>query len=328
MQDKLVSIIIPVYNAENYLNDTIQSVIDQTYKNLEILIVNDGSKDNSLTIANSFAKRDNRIKVYSINNIGQCGATNIGLAHSKGVYIKFFDADDVMNSEHIEFQLKKLNGRTDAIASCEWGRFYNSNPESAKFIPEPVWQDMKPLDWLKTALSQKADMMAAWLWLIPRQIIEKSGGWDVRLNLNNDFEFCTRLLLCANEVLFAPGAKVYYRSGLESSLANIKSEKNYKAALLSTNLGCKYLLEAEDTPITRSLCANRYQEWAYRIYPNYPEIIKEIENWIKELGGSTKKMDGGMIFRILQFLLGWKKAKHIQLLFYKFGYSPKYIRIK
>ncbi|MBN1186923.1 MAG: glycosyltransferase family 2 protein [Bacteroidales bacterium] len=316
-----VSVIIPVYNTQRYLQQTLYSIINQTYNNIEIICVNDGSTDNSLIILQQF---HDKIRIIDQENKGQCAASNAGLKAATGDYIKFFDADDLMNPEHIELQIKKLNGSQDAIASCEWGRFYNDDPLSAVFNPEPVWQDMKPLNWLKTAMSQKSDMMGAPLWLIPRKIIEKARGWDERLSLNNDFEFSTRLLLAADEVLFTSGAKIYYRSGLESNLASQKSKKAYEAALLSTQLGCQHLLNADNSDSMKQLCANRYQQWLYRIYPNYPVIIKQLENHILELGGSSIEMEGGKIFQIFKCLLGWKLAKRIQLLTYQLGYKPKH----
>jgi glycosyltransferase involved in cell wall biosynthesis len=321
----LISIVIPVYNATDYLNETLISLFNQTYKNIEIICINDGSTDDSFAI---LEKYQDKIIIINQTNSGQCAASNNGLKHATGDYIKFFDADDIMNPEHIELQVKCLNGRTDAIASCEWGRFYDNNPNSAVFNPEAVWEDLVPLEWLKTSLSQKADMMGAWLWLIPRQVLKKSGGWDERLSLNNDFEFSTRLLLAAKEVLFTPSAKLYYRSGLSDNLANTSSMESYEAALLSTQLGCQYLLEAENSEQMRLLCANRYQEWAYRIYPQFPDILKKIEKEIKRLGGSTKKMDGGKAFKLITSIIGWKVTKRFQGLMYKAGYQPQSLNEK
>jgi glycosyltransferase involved in cell wall biosynthesis len=321
MQALLVSIIIPVYNAEKYLEETLTSIFNQTYKNIELICVNDGSTDDSLTI---LEKYDSQLTIINQKNAGQCVASNKGLELAKGDYIKFFDADDIMNPEHIELQVKKLNGRTDAIASCEWGRFYANKPEQAVFKPEPVWKDMPSLLWLKKSLYQKNDMMGAWLWLIPKQILTKTGGWDERLGLNNDFEFSTRILLQANEVLFTPGAKVYYRSGLENNLAGSKSKDAYQAALLSTDLGCSYLLKHDASDGMKRLCANRYQIWLYRIFPQYPSITKEIETKVKSLGGSSLAMEGGKVFKILQSYLGWKLAKRIQHFMYSTIYKPKH----
>jgi len=320
MTEPLVSIIIPAFNAGNYIGSSIDAVLRQTYTNLEIIVVNDGSTDDTASVIKSYT--DKRIRYIEQQNGGQCKASNTGLLHAAGELIRFFDADDVLNKEHIELQVKKLNNKTDAICSCEWGRFYNGIPESAQFEPETVWQDMNPLDWLKNALQQKSTMMGGWLWLIPRAIIDKTGGWDERLSLNNDFEFSIRLLLNANEVLFATGAKLYYRTG-DQTLSVTKSKAAYEAAYLSTQLGCSYLLSEENTSLMCRLCANRYQEWIYQIYPSYPDLCRKMEKEISDLGGSDTKVGGGIILKLLTVFFGWKMAKKIQSFFYKLGYKKK-----
>lgn len=314
----LISVIIPCYNAAAYLAGAIDSVLKQTHQQFELILVNDGSTDESEIIIQSFT--DKRIRYFYQTNKGQCAASNFGLAKATGDYIKFFDADDVMNKTHLEAQLKKLNGRTDALASCAWGRFYDGNPSSAKFIPEPVWKDMKPLDWIKTSLSQKYDMMGGWLWLIPKPLIEKAGGWDEQLSLNNDFEFSMRLLMYAEEVLFAEDAKLYYRSGIES-LSNHFSIYAHRSALLSTDLGCRYLLAKENSAFTQRLCADRYQEWLFRIYPSDKALVNELEQKIKSLGGSKRKIDGGRLFQFFSSFIGWKNTKHIKQRLIKLGYT-------
>jgi glycosyltransferase involved in cell wall biosynthesis len=314
----LISIIVPCYNASSYLKEAIESVLKQTHQQFELILVNDGSTDDSETIIKSY--RDERIRYYYQENKGQCAASNFGLAKASGDYIKFFDADDVMNETHLEAQLKKLNGRTDAVASCAWGRFYDGNPLSATFKAEPVWKDMLPLDWIKAALSQSSDMMGAWLWLIPKQVIQQSGGWDERLSLNNDFEFSIRLLLHAQKVLFAEDAKLFYRSGI-NGLSDSNSEKAWMAGYLATQLGCDQLLKADNSNEMKQLCANRYQQWIFRIYPLYPHLVSLFQNKVDELGGSNNQMEGGFFFLFLSKIFGWKfakKSKH--LLKEKFGY--------
>lgn len=106
----LISIIIPVYNVETYLDRCIESLINQTYKNLEIILVNDGSKDNSGAICDKYALKDDRIKVYHIENGGSSIARNYGLKKSKGDFIGFVDSDDWVKPEMfkqlIDFALK------------------------------------------------------------------------------------------------------------------------------------------------------------------------------------------------------------------------------
>jgi glycosyltransferase involved in cell wall biosynthesis len=311
----LVSVIIPCYNAGDCILQTLDSIINQTYTRLEIIIVNDGSTDNSEE--KILSVHDSRIRYFKQPNAGQCRASNYGLSMATGAYIKFFDADDVMNAEHIEMQVKKLNGATDKIASSAWGRFYDGNPQSARFVPETVWKNMKPLDWLRAALLQKNDMMGAWLWLLPIEVLNKSGGWDERLSLNNDFEFGIRLLLSCEEVLFVPEAKVYYRSGASHSLSQQPGKKRFEEALLSTQLGCSYLIKIEDSPQFRLICANRFQEWIYRMYPSYPELATAFEAEVKKYGGSNKSLDGGRGLKLLVKLFGWKNALDCKSFIYK-----------
>lgn len=302
---------MPAYNSSAYISATIQSVLAQTHKNIELIIINDGSADRTEEVVKSFS--DSRIRYFYQANKGQCAASNFGLAQANGDYIKFFDADDLMNPEHIEAQLNKLNNSTTKIASCAWGRFYNEDHTSTLFGEEKVWQDMKPVDWLRTSLSQRSDMMGAWLWLIPKQILQRAGGWNESLTLNNDFEFSIRLLLHSEMILFAEKAKVYYRSGMTGSLSLNINEQAYRNAYLSTHLGCSYLLAADSSAYMKRLCANRYQEWIYRMYPNYPEVTELFQAQINQLGGSNIKIKGGIASRILSFLLGWQNTKDFKI---------------
>lgn len=97
----LVSVIIPVYNVEKYLRRCLNSVIDQEYKNIEIILVNDGSTDNSLEMAISYKEKDKRIKVFSQENQGLSAARNTGLDKSQGEYIIFIDSDDYVSKDYV-----------------------------------------------------------------------------------------------------------------------------------------------------------------------------------------------------------------------------------
>ena len=311
---------MPCFNAGEYISEAIRSVLSQSYSNFELIIIDDGSTDRSKEIILSF--QEERIKYFFQQNAGQCRASNFGISVSRGDFIKFLDADDILNTTHLELQLERLKGNPNSIASCEWGRFYDNDFSSAVFQPEQVWRDMPAITWLKTALSQRYDMMGGWLWLIPRAVLQKAGGWDERLSLNNDFEFSVRLLLHAENVFFAKGAKLYYRSG-NLSLSKSQTEAHYEAAFLSNRLGCSHLLKADGSKEMKRLCADRYKEWLFTIYPHFPLVAKKIEREINDLGGSKRKPHGGPILKILQAIFGWKAAKQIQLFFYRNGYRPE-----
>ena len=131
--NELISIIIPIYNVEKYLHCCINSVIRQTYKNLEIILIDDGSPDNCGKICDEYAKKDNRIKVIHKENGGLSSARNAGLDIAKGEYISFVDSDDYVAENFIE-KLYKLCKENDAdIAECDFYRI-KANEKSMLYV--------------------------------------------------------------------------------------------------------------------------------------------------------------------------------------------------
>lgn len=118
MKQPLVSVIIPVYNAEKYLDECISSVINQTYNNLEILLINDGSLDNSLSICSKWKEKDKRVIVKSKANKGVSSARNLALHIAKGDYFVFLDADDYLDTNAIEQMINTIIETNTEIAFC------------------------------------------------------------------------------------------------------------------------------------------------------------------------------------------------------------------
>src|SRR5690242_12253811 len=114
----VVSIVIPCYNAARHLAAAIESALSQTWSDKEIIVVDDGSIDESLTIARQF--EDQGVLVLSHKNCGASAARNVAYNRSAGRYIKFLDADDILHPKLIERQMERLNGNTTAVASAEW----------------------------------------------------------------------------------------------------------------------------------------------------------------------------------------------------------------
>ena len=107
-KEDLISIVIPVYKVEKYLEKCVESVINQTYKNLEILLVNDGSPDNCPKICDEYAQKDNRIKVIHKENGGLSDARNAGIDVATGKYITFIDSDDYISNDYVEYMYNLL----------------------------------------------------------------------------------------------------------------------------------------------------------------------------------------------------------------------------
>lgn len=318
MEQQLVSIIIPAYNAGQYLTATLDSLLAQTWRPIEIIVVNDGSADNTLSIAESY--KDKGVIVINQNNKGQDAANNNGYTYSKGNYIKFMDADDLLNPEMIEIQMKTLNGSEEYVAYSEWARFYNK-PERADFTTLDYWKDALPLDFLTSR--PEGVMLQCGIMLVPRKLIEAAGLWNEQLILYNDTEFFNRVFLKSKGIKFSKGARLYYRSGMNNSISAGRTRKYFESTFHATNLIAEQLLAAENSHRIKNLIANTYLGQYYRMYPYFPDLLKAFEEKIALYPEGTVKPDGGAVFKFLSRMVGWKIAKRIQLFFYKAGYKPK-----
>ena len=127
MEQYKISLIVPVYKVEEYLNKCVDIIINQTYKNLEIILVDDGSPDNCGKICDEYAKKDSRIKVIHKENGGVSSARNVGLDVATGDYIGFVDSDDWIEDDMYEFLIKKCLYYNTDIARCEFIDEYDFN---------------------------------------------------------------------------------------------------------------------------------------------------------------------------------------------------------
>ena len=130
-----ITVIIPVYNVEKYLKEAIEATINQTYKNLEIILVDDGSTDSSGKICDEYAKKDNRIKVIHQENRGMSGARNVGLECATGKYIMFSDSDDTFELNACE---KLYNFIEKTNADYVVGNYTNMDEDGTKW-EKPVF---------------------------------------------------------------------------------------------------------------------------------------------------------------------------------------------
>lgn len=139
MEHPLVSVIVPVYNVEKYLARCLNSIVNQTYQNIEIILVNDGSTDASGEICRQYAQRDARIRLFTQENQGQSVARNVGLDHMRGEYIVFVDSDDYISTYFVEILLDKLLEFCVPIVRCDACTVAEENDDAAL---EPVAVDM------------------------------------------------------------------------------------------------------------------------------------------------------------------------------------------
>lgn len=138
--ENLVSIIMPLYNGEKFIKITLESVLKQTYKNWELLITNDGSKDNSPKIVEEYAKKDERIKLFNQINKGSAAARNNSLREAKGKYIVFLDSDDIWENNFLEEQIKFLEEKNASLVFSSYKRINEDGKEILDpfIVPEKI----------------------------------------------------------------------------------------------------------------------------------------------------------------------------------------------
>ncbi len=231
---KKVSIIIPVYNAEKYIFETIRSVCQQTYENIEIIIVNDGSTDNSLNIVKSFEfNRDN--KIITIDNSGVSVARNIGIENSDGEYISFVDSDDIIEDCMIEELVEALESGNYGMSICGIKMCYlnNKKVKTIDMIPhinsvnnqEEFEKSFHILYESKSYLSPCAKMFR-------RSIIEQSGvKFKENVNIGEDMLFNYDYLKNNITSVVIDKALYNYKINKDESLT-----KNYTRKRINNNL--------------------------------------------------------------------------------------------
>jgi glycosyltransferase involved in cell wall biosynthesis len=307
----LASVLIPCYDAGRWIGETLDSVLAQTWPNLEVIVVNDGSTDNSRAILDGYLSKG--ITVIDQPNRGQTAALNCCLAAAKGEFIQYLDADDLLAPDKIERQMLRLIEHPDCIATSEWARFQN-DPAAATFTEYETWRDMDPFDWLVANWKDGGGMMYPAMWLVPRKTIDSIGHWQEDLTLINDTEYFTRAVLASRQVLFCNGARAYYRSGITGSLSGLKSRKGWESQFKVIDLCQGYLLSREDSDRTRRVCAMMWQRLAHGSYPYYRGLANRALDHARQLHRVRLEPEGGPAFRLASRMLGWKAARVLQRL--------------
>jgi glycosyltransferase involved in cell wall biosynthesis len=209
----LISVVIPVYNGEKTINETINSVLSQTFQDFELVIINDGSQDSTLEILSNI--QDPRLKVFSYPNAGLAASRNRGTSHAVGEYISFIDADDLWTSDKLEAQLKALQDNPEAAVAYSWTNYID---ESSQFLRPggyltangDVLAKLLVVDFLENGSNP----------LIRRQALIEVGGFDESLPAAEDWDILLRLAARYHFVA-VPSPQILYRTSAYSMSANV-----------------------------------------------------------------------------------------------------------
>ena len=243
MNNDLISVVVAVYNAETFLNRCVDSIINQTYTNLEIILVNDGSKDSSLLLCNEYKQTDGRVTVIDKENGGLTSARKAGFEKSRGKYIAFIDSDDYIDRRYIEELYKSITENKSDIAICSY-YLENENGISEKklvhnkrvysredFLDSLILPGIYSLDTDKTKIPN-----FLWIRLFNREIITEDCFVSEREVYTEDLFFNIGAYKNCSKVSVVDKCLYYYcfNSG---SLTHIYRKNRYLASIKIKNAG-------------------------------------------------------------------------------------------
>jgi glycosyltransferase involved in cell wall biosynthesis len=308
----LVSILIPAYNAETWIGDTIGSALAQTWPRKEIIVVDDGSIDQTLAAARRFQSKD--VLVVTQDNQGAAASRNKAFSLCQGDYIQWLDADDLLSPEKVSKQMEYAErGRNDrTLLSAAWGYFMYRH-RHAKFTPTALWCDLSPTEWLIRKMGQNLHMQTA-TWLVSRELTEAAGPWNPQLSVDDDGEYFCRVLLASDGVRFIREGSVLYRISGFGNLSYIgRSDRKLEAQFHSMRLHIGYLLSLESSDRTRAACVRYLQNWLSHFYPERLDIVKDAEQLAADLGGRLETPQLSWKYEWIRRLFGWGLAKRAQI---------------
>ena len=310
----LVSILIPAYNAEEWIAETIQSAIAQTWQRKEIIVVDDGSSDRTAEVARRFASKE--VAIISTENQGAAAARNHAFQLSQGDYLQWLDADDLLAPDKIERQLETMRevDNRRILLSSPWAIF-NYRTRCARFVPTSLWQDLSPVEWLLRKMDGNLYMQTS-TWLTSRELAEAAGRWDTRLIGDDDGEYFCRVLLASEGTRFVPEARVFYRMTSSNRWSYIgTSDKKKDAMLISMQLHIRYLRSLEESERVRKACLTYMQNWFHNFYPERPDIVAELQALATELHGNLEAPRLRWKYAWMKPIFGRKVAKWAQVVF-------------
>lgn len=302
-----VSILIPLYNAEAYIADTIERCLNQLYKDIEIIIVDDHSTDNSLSVAQQF--ECNNIHIYENPKKGGNSARNYAFQMSKGEYVKFLDADDYFSSEMLKKQVERLmkDGTDNSVVFSPVRMLYEDGhwlnpPRSIDFDHEP-------------AIELLLDIWRGKGWHCPhchlmhRNLVEKAGLWDENVIKNQDGEFFARVYAAADKALSIPDEYAVWRQ-FNTGVHAVMKLNAIKSALYTKQTIGNLILAYKNNTETRTMIGRSIGFFVYENWPQIKPLLQDIQYICSKLNLNMVLPERKKL-KILTLLFGWQKALDI-----------------
>ena len=217
MRGELISVIMPCFNAQAFVEQAVRSALNQDYSNLELIVVNDGSTDASGEIlARLVTEYPDRITVLRQRNQGHVPAKNTGLRHARGAYVAFLDADDYWSQDCISKLHRGLNAAQADLAYCGWQNVGEGAPGRGPYVPpryeaeDTVALFLRDCPWPIHAV------------LLRRLLLERVGGFSERMFTSMDYDLWLRLLAVTRNIVLVPEVLAFYRWHANGQVSSVK----------------------------------------------------------------------------------------------------------
>ena len=306
-----ISVIIPIYNVGFYLQECVNSVIKQTYKNLEIILVDDGSTDECPNICDTYAKQYSNVKVVHKQNGGLSDARNFGIFNSTGDYLLFLDADDFWkDSTAVQSLVDRINLTHADLLNYSYIKYYEDLKKYINYFEdmEPLPLDFNKLESIQYLLDNNLYIASACNKLIKKSLFEDGDLYFVKGIYSEDIDWCLRLLIKAESVDFICENFYCYRQRSGSITHTINDKKCHD--LTDNILKCFSIVNNSETlqDILYKYVAYQYGTFfiTQAVAENYQsECINELSKykWVLKYHSDNKKL---IILNIMVTLFGYK----------------------
>ncbi|PKN13532.1 MAG: hypothetical protein CVU69_02340 [Deltaproteobacteria bacterium HGW-Deltaproteobacteria-4] len=306
MSSAKVSVVIPCYNAVDYVAETIQSVLSQNYGNVEIIVIDDGSSDGSWEVITSFG---DSVQAVQQENRGGCAARNRGAGLATGDYLMFLDADDVLAPDALE-HLVQIFDNKGGIAACPWQRLEQQGNSWVR-LPSGL-----------SATPPEGDFFLGWLsgWYLPpcallwsRKVYEATGGWDEELAANQDGDLILRALLNGAKIHLTAKGMAWYRHhgttrvSVSSTLGSLRAFRSRVRVLekVTTRMKEVGIFERYAAPLGQA-----YHKLARNNFVTDRSLARDCLERSQQFAG-TKAVVGSLSHRMLCRMMGVERKESL-----------------
>ena len=317
----LVSVIVPSYNAEPWIERTLASVLGQTHRHLEVIVVDDGSTD--ATVERLRACSDPRLRVIEQANAGACVARNRALAEASGDYVQYLDADDLLSPDKIGRQVAILQRAPPGCLAVSGTVYFKdgTDPQARRgHAGYPALNSDDPVQWLLDLWTPgpgygpgRWGMVSVHAWLVPRSVAEAAGPWDPTVLQDQDGEYFARVLMESAGVRWDPEGWAYYRKfDRPASVSGGRSERHLRGRLRAVDSKARHVMPrttAANRAQAEAALARQYLSVAFHAHPAHPAVVREAEWKSRRFGGHSADFLVQSRARWVQPLVGWKRAK-------------------